>query len=88
MYSLTLLDVLKNHGNSMISGNVKNDSIVQNQDYGSQRVDYFFDHDEALKGIMSKEFKCPISLKVMYDPVFIDMRKHLKECGYTNGFYK
>ncbi|KAL4577638.1 hypothetical protein LXL04_013748 [Taraxacum kok-saghyz] len=58
-----LLNVLKNHGNLFTSVNVDNDSIVQNQDYGSQRVDYFVDHDEASKGIMFKEFMCPLSLK-------------------------
>ncbi|KAL4577635.1 hypothetical protein LXL04_013745 [Taraxacum kok-saghyz] len=70
-----LLNVLKNHGNLFTSVNVDNDSIVQNQEYGSRRVDSYVDREEPPKGITGippEEFKCPISCKVMYDPVVID----------------
>ncbi|KAI3519255.1 hypothetical protein L1887_08283 [Cichorium endivia] len=79
---IILLDVLKKHGNSITSGLEENDKILQNQDYRSRRVDYSVDREESPpKGILGRresekippeEFMCPISLKVMYDPVVID----------------
>ncbi|KAL7611536.1 hypothetical protein Lser_V15G07264 [Lactuca serriola] len=76
---MILLDLLKKHGHSIASVHEENDSIVQNQVYWSRRVDYSVDREEPPKGIFGRgestppeEFKCPISLKVMYDPVVID----------------
>ncbi|CAH1428994.1 unnamed protein product [Lactuca virosa] len=64
---MILLDLLKKHGHSIASVHEENDSIVQSQVYWSRGVDYSVDREEP-----PEEFKCPISLKVMYDPVVID----------------
>ncbi|KAI3808439.1 hypothetical protein L1987_24390 [Smallanthus sonchifolius] len=69
---LHLLDLLSKYGKSIASGHVENDNSVQNQDYNSQTVDFRVDREKDTLGAPLEEFKCPISLKVMYDPVIID----------------
>ncbi|KAI3704548.1 hypothetical protein L1987_74772 [Smallanthus sonchifolius] len=69
---LHLLDLLSKYGKSISSGHVENDNSVQNQDYNSQTVDFRVDREKETSGAPLEEFKCPISLKVMYDPVIID----------------
>ncbi|KAI3707777.1 hypothetical protein L2E82_36592 [Cichorium intybus] len=62
---IILLDVLKKHFTSITSGLVENDHTLQNQDYK-----YFEKTENEI--IPPEQFVCPISLKVMYDPVVID----------------
>ncbi|KAK1440589.1 hypothetical protein QVD17_06418 [Tagetes erecta] len=69
---LHLLDLLNKYGKSIASGHIENDNIVQHQDYKSQTVDFHVDRKKDMSGAPPEEFKCPISLKVMYDPVIID----------------
>lgn len=65
---LFLLDLLNKYTKSIASGRVENDNIVQNQSYKPKKVDFYVDRDED----PPEEFKCPISLKLMFDPVVID----------------
>nr|XP_043634937.1 U-box domain-containing protein 5-like [Erigeron canadensis] len=65
---LFLLDLLKKYGKSIISGCIENDNIPENQNYRPRKVDVYVDREED----PPEEFKCPISLKLMYDPVVID----------------
>lgn len=70
-----LLALLTKYGKSIASGHLENDNIMQNQDYKSRTVDFCVDHEEARmggNGVPPEEFNCPISLKLMYDPVVID----------------
>ncbi|XP_076952641.1 U-box domain-containing protein 5-like [Bidens hawaiensis] len=68
---LHLFDLLKKYGKSIASGHVETDNIEQSQDYHSQTVDFRVDREKDMFGAPPEEFKCPISLKVMYDPVII-----------------
>lgn len=67
---LFLLDLLNKYGKSNASerNEYSSNTVVQSQDYRSQRVDSYVDREE----VPPEEFKCPISLKLMYDPVVID----------------
>lgn len=67
-----LLDLLNKYGKSIGSGHIENDDIVQSQNYNPQTVDLRVDGKKDMSGAPPEEFKCPISLKVMYDPVIID----------------
>lgn len=70
-----LLALLTKYGKSIASGHLENDNVVQNQDYKSRKVDFCVDYEEARmggNGVPPEEFKCPISLKLMYNPVVID----------------
>ncbi|KAD5960838.1 hypothetical protein E3N88_12310 [Mikania micrantha] len=69
---LHLLDLLGKYGKSISSGQVDNDNSVQNQNYNSHSVDFRVDRENDMSGVPPEEFKCPISFKVMYDPVIID----------------
>ncbi|KAI3798884.1 hypothetical protein L1987_34168 [Smallanthus sonchifolius] len=64
--------LLKKYEKSIASGHIENDNNVQNQDYKSQTVDFHVDHEKDISGSPPEEFKCSISLKLMYDPVVID----------------
>ncbi|KAF5798651.1 putative U box domain, armadillo-like helical, Zinc finger, RING/FYVE/PHD-type [Helianthus annuus] len=71
---LHLLDLLNKYGKSIAYGRVETDNSVQDQDYDSQTVDFHVDREKSEKdmfGAPPEEFKCPISLKIMYDPVII-----------------
>ncbi|XP_024968972.1 U-box domain-containing protein 5-like isoform X1 [Cynara cardunculus var. scolymus] len=70
-----LLALLTKYGKSIASGDLENNNVVENQDYKSRKVDVCVDYEEARmggNGVPPEEFKCPISLKLMYDPVVID----------------
>ncbi|XP_076910895.1 U-box domain-containing protein 5-like [Bidens hawaiensis] len=66
-----LFDLLKKYGKSIASGHAETDNIEQSQAYQSQTVDFRVDREKDMFGAPPDEFKCPISLKVMYDPVII-----------------
>ncbi|KAK9071414.1 hypothetical protein SSX86_009983 [Deinandra increscens subsp. villosa] len=68
---LHLLDLLNKYGKLISSGHIENDTSVQNQDYNSHPVNLRVDRERDMSGAPPEEFKCPISLKVMYDPVTI-----------------
>ncbi|KAJ9540736.1 hypothetical protein OSB04_027242 [Centaurea solstitialis] len=71
-----LLALLTKYSKSIASGNLdQNDNVMQNQDYKPRNVDFRVYYEEPRtrsNGVPPEEFKCPISLKLMYDPVVID----------------
>nr|GEW36026.1 U-box domain-containing protein 5 [Tanacetum cinerariifolium] len=53
-------------------GNIETNTIVQSQSIKSRRVDFCVDREKEMSGVPPEEFTCPISGKLMYDPVVID----------------
>ncbi|GJY31984.1 U-box domain-containing protein 5 [Tanacetum coccineum] len=69
---LFLLDLLNKYGKSIGTGHIETNTIVQSQSIKSRRADFCVDREKEMSGVPPEEFTCPISGKLMYDPVVID----------------
>lgn len=82
-----LLYLLRKYGESMVSHNSESTTMYQSIEHGSHEessMETLFDYSNVTKP--PEEFKCPISMRLMYDPVVIASGQTYERFWITKWF--